>query len=432
MQCSSVCAQERYTNYGPRGNAHVIGRNRVVITGIGVLAANGIGKEAFWKSLLAGESGIGPITHFDTSDIPWKLAGEISDFKATDYIPPKFKLKRESRGTQLVAVAAQMAYADAQFTKEILLDTAPVLVTIGTTLGGLDLVEIHDRKIEKNGLKRGLLSVSCCLHIKGPSVISSMLDVPTKVGALSNSCTGGLDAIASAYKTIKSGEAEVAFAGGTDAVIIPSVITGLGYAGLLSTDEGRPESASRPFDQKRTGGFLGEGAGVVVLENLEHALARGATPYAEIVGFDSTCDYTDTLNLGFEKSMQGALQNAGYMPSDISYINAHGSSDPALDLMEAASISKVFEDIANIIPITSIKGVTGNPLAAAGAIQAISACQSFRRKIIPPIANLTHPDPICDLDFVMGDARNHFQETCMINSRGIGGVNSSLILRNFP
>jgi 3-oxoacyl-[acyl-carrier-protein] synthase II len=259
-----------------------------------------------------------------------------------------------------------------------------------------------------------------------------MLNVPTKVGALSNSCTGGLDAIASAYKMLKNGEAEIAFAGGTDAVIIPSVITGLGYAGLLSTAEDHPESASRPFDHHRTGGFLGEGAGVVVLENLEHALARGATPYAEIVGFETVCDYTEVLNLGFEKSMQGALQNAGYMPSDISYINAHGSSDPTLDQMEAASIAKVFKEHAEVIPVTSIKGVTGNPLAAAGAIQTISACQSFRENTIFPIANLVTPGPMCDLDFVMSNARKYFMKTCMINSRGIGGVNSSLILRNYP
>jgi len=408
----------------------VIGKNRVVITGIGVLAANGVGKDAFWESLLAGESGIGPITLFDASDIPWKIAGEVSGFDVTDYLDSRYKPKRESRGTQMVAAAAKMALEDSLLSKSMLSDTSPILVTIGTTLGGLDLVETHNRRLESKGMNKGLVSVSYCLHVKGPSVISSLLNVPTKIGTLSNSCTGGLDAIASAYASLQRGEAEIAFAGGTDAVIIPSVVTGLGHAGLLSTTTDHPKKASRPFDLLRTGGFLGEGAGVLVLETLEHAHARNAEPYAEIIGYNSTCDYIHGQKYGFEQSMRGCLSNACCMPKDVSYINAHGSSDLALDQMETDAIKAAFGEYAYNIPTTSIKAVTGNPLAAGGAIQTISTCLSCANDTIPPTANLEAPDPSCDLDYVPKNARKQVLDISLINSRGIGGVNSSLLVRN--
>ena len=413
----------------PQGVARVVGRNRVVITGVGVLAANGIGKEAFWNSLLAGESGIGPITQFDTTEIPWKLAGEVKDFNVTQHIPSKFKPKRENRGTQLVAVAADMARNDAELDDRTLQNASPVLVTIGTTLGGLDLVETHNRRLDSKGMNKGLVSVSYCLHIKGPSVISSMLQVPTRIGALSNSCTGGLDAIASAFSALQRGESEIAFAGGTDAVIIPSVVTGLGYAGLLSTVEDHPDKASRPFDLQRSGGILGEGAGVVALETLDHAIQRGAKPYAEIIAYNTTCDYVHMQEYGFEQSMAGAIVNAGCMPSDVSYINAHGSSDTHLDQMETEAIKAVFGERAYDIPISSIKGVTGNPLAAAGAMQTISTCLAYKHGVIPPTANLDSPDPFCDLDYVPIHSREQSLGVSLINSRGIGGVNSALVLR---
>jgi 3-oxoacyl-[acyl-carrier-protein] synthase II len=408
----------------------VIGKNRVVITGIGVLAANGIGKSAFWSSLLAGQSGIGPITLFDPAEIPWKIAGEVKDFDIHQFIGSRFKPKRENRSTQFVAAAAVLAMEDAQLSRIELEDAAPVLVTVGTTLGGLDLVETHNRRLESKGMNKGLASVSYCLHITGPSIISSMLDVPTRIGALSNSCTGGLDAIASAYAALERGESEIAFAGGTDAVIIPSVVTGLGFAGLLSTAVDAPEKASRPFDLQRTGGILGEGAGVVVLETLEHARERGAEPYAEIIGYESTCDYIHDQKYGFEQSMRGCMMNACCMPEDITHVSSHGSSDVVLDQMETDAIKGAFGSRAYDIPVTSIKGVTGNPLAAGGAIQTIAACLSLTESTVPPTANLEMPDPTCDLDYVPLKPRRHELDVCMINSRGIGGVNSSLLIRS--
>jgi 3-oxoacyl-[acyl-carrier-protein] synthase II len=406
----------------------VIGKKRVVITGLGVLAANGIGKDAFWNSLLAGESGIGPITHFDASELPWQLAGEIKGFKPRDFIDPEFKPHRESRSTQLAAAAAKLALEDAEISRTQLSDSDPVLITMGSTLGGLDLVETHNRRLESKGLDKGLVSVSACLHIKAASIISSILAIPTQIGTISNSCSAGLDAIASATASIQNGQFDFAIAGGTDASIIPSVLTGLGYAGLLSTNIENPETACRPFDTFRTGGYLGEGAGVVILESFDHAMARNKLPYAEVLGFNTTCDYPGMTCSGYELSMSRALMNAGCMPQDISYINAHGSSSLQLDQIEATAIKGLFGDHSYKIPVTSIKGSTGNPLAGGGVMQLVSTVMSFKHDIIPPTTNLEAPDPMCDIEHVFGAPRKQELGMALINSRGIGGVNSSMIL----
>jgi len=414
----------------PQGDKHVIGRNRVVITGIGVLAANGIGKEAFWNSLLAGESGIGPITHFDASEIQWQLAGEVSNFDSQDHLEARFKSRRESRATQLAAVAAKMALEDANLHQRQLSQSAPLLITIGSTLSGLDLVETHNRRIESKGINKGLVTVSSCLHIKTPRVIANYIDVPTQIETISNSCTAGLDSIASASDAVRKGQFDVAIAGGTDAGIIPSVVTGLGFAGLLSTNSQNPNNASRPFDMLRTGGYLGEGAGIVVLETLEHALSRGAKPYAEVLGFNTTSDYSNMNCFGYELSMQRAIMNSGCLPSDISMISAHGSSSIELDEIETLAIKRLFREHAYKIPVTSIKGATGNPLAGGAVMQAISVMLTFRHRIVAPTTNYETPDPMCDLDYVGGSPRQQHVSSALINSRGIGGVNSSLVLRN--
>jgi len=419
---------ERQSAAGNPGDWHVIGKNRVVITGVGVLAANGIGKDAFWNSLLAGESGIVSITRFDASELPWRVAGEIEGFNPLDFIDSHFKPKRQSRSTQFAAAAAKMAMNDASLDSAHISKSSPVLITMGSTLGGLDLVETHNRRLESKGLNKGLLSVSSCLHIKASSIISNLLAIPAQIGTLSNSCSAGLDAIASATAAIRNGKFEVAIAGGTDAAIIPSVMTGLGYAGLLSTNNENPQSASRPFDLFRTGGYLGEGAGVVILENLEHALERNKQPYAEVLGYGMACDYAGMPCHGYELSMSNALMNAGCMPEDISYISAHGSSDVRLDQIETDAIKSLFKNHTHRIPVASIKGATGNPLAGGGAMQLISTLLSFRNNLIPPTTNLEHPDPECDVEHVLDSPRKQTLERTLINSRGIGGVNSSIIL----
>ncbi len=403
--------------------------NRVVITGVGVLAANGIGKDAFWNSLLAGESGIGPITHFDASAIPWKTAGEVKNFDPLDFIDKSHKPRRESRSTLLSVAAAQLALSDAQMNNAILEKKSPIAIIMGSTLSGLDLVETHNRRLEASGNTKGLPSVASCLHIKTSGIIASMLSIPAYIKSLANSCSAGMDAIASATKMIRSGESEIAIAGGSDAGIIPSVVTGLGYAGLLSEHNENPSKASRPFDVFRTGGYLAEGAGVVILERLENALDRGAVPYAEIIGYDSGCDYPGMECHGYEISMRNAIANAGLMPNDIEVINAHGSSDIALDRIEIEAINNIFANAARQPVVHSIKGSTGNPLAGGGVMQLVASVQSFRERIIPPTVNLETLDPLCDADIVYGASRINYGKTALINSRGVGGVNSTMIIK---
>lgn len=406
----------------------MIGRNRVVITGIGVLAANGIGKEAFWNSLIAGKSGIGPITQFDASELPWQVAGEIKDFSPRDYINPALKPHRQSRNTQLAAAATQMALCDANLNHSLLLKSAPIQITLGISLGGLDLVEQHTRRLVGKGLSNGLPTVSSCVHVIASSFVASTLGVPTKLSVISNSCTGGLDAIASGAAAIRRGDVEIAIVGGTDAVIIPSVVTGLGYAGMLSTENTDPETISRPFDLNRTGGVLGEAAGVLIMESLQHALGRNAGWYAEVTGYAAASSVDSTINEGLETCMVQAISNAGLMPSDIAYINAHGTSDIELDTAETSAIKTVFGSHATRIPVTSIKGATGNPLAAGGALQAISSCLSMDSSTIPPTTNYRTPDPDCDLDYVPDSSRQYIPKATLINSHGTGGVNSSLVM----
>jgi 3-oxoacyl-[acyl-carrier-protein] synthase II len=205
----------------------------------------------------------------------------------------------------------------------------------------------------------------------------------------------------------------------------------LGYAGLLSTNNANPQTACRPFDILRTGGYLGEGAGVVVLENLDHALSRNHRPYAEVLGYNTACDYTGMTCHGYELSMSGALMNASCMPADISYISAHGSSSVQLDQVETDAINSLFKDAASQIPVTSIKGSTGNPLAGGGVMQLISSILSFEHSLIPHTTNLDSPDPMCDVEHIFGEPRKHEINTALINSRGIGGVNSSMVLRAY-
>ena len=215
--------------------------------------------------------------------------------------------------------------------------------------------------LSPKGINKGLVTVSSCLHIKTPSVISSLLDVPTQIGTVSNSCTAGLDSIANAAEAIKSGKFKIAVAGGTDAGIIPSVVTGLGFAGLLSTHNDHPESASRPFDIMRTGGYLGEGSGVLILESLDHAIERNADIYAEILGYDTICDYSNMQRIGYEISMQNALTNSACKPEDISFISAHGSGSIELDEIETEAIKRLFGNHAYMIPVNIHQGSNRKP-----------------------------------------------------------------------
>ena len=407
----------------------MIGRNRVVITGIGVLAANGVGKDAFWNSLLAGESGIGPITRCNVDNLPSKIAGEVKDLDVNRYTPYPIKAKRLSRNTQLAVSASLMALQDAAIDATTIQLETPLSLALGISMAGFDFIETEIRRIVAKGNQFMLPTVVGCIHIASASTVAELLGLPCTINVFSNSCVGGVDAIAKTFFDLRDGKADIALAGGSDAPVETSLVSGFCAARMLCTENAVPETASRPFDLKRSLGVLAEGSCVMVMETLDHALARGANPYAEIVGYGSACDATAEAASGLEDSMRGALANAGLNPSSIDFISAHAPSDIDIDLTETTMIKNVFGKHAHMIPVSSIKGSTGNPLAAGGAMQTGAAALVLINQTIPPIANYNVKDPDCDLDYVVGQPRNHSVNHVMINSHGIGRVNSSLVVR---
>ena len=408
----------------------MVKKRRVVVTGLGVLAANGIGKEEFWASLVAGRSGIGPITLFDASELETRIAGEVKNFQLQDFVNANIKPGRMARHTQLALAASRMALDDAR-----LPDGHPVLsktiqVTIGVSSSAFDLIEMGMAQLTKRGVNR----VSPFVVRASPpqavtSAISEHLNLNIHSGTISTACAAGLDAIAHAAAIIQSGNVDVALAGGADAPITPLAFATFQSAGLMSTQNTIPEKASRPFDRKRESGVIAEGAGVVVLESYEHAVARGAPIYMEITGYGTSLDVSqDEPESGLEDAMRIALANAHKRSENLDYICAHGPGHPALDVIETETIKKIFGEYAYQIPVSSIKGVTGNPLSAGGAIQVISCALAFNNRMIPPTANYEYPDPDCDLDYVGGQARLVDIRCALINAHGIGGANSCLVV----
>ena len=347
-------------------------KNRVVVTGLGILAANGSGKEAFWRPLLAGQSGIGPITLCDVSDLKVKIAGEVKNFNPDDYLPGTVKAKRVSRHVQLAVAASRMALEDAQLKTSELLKVAPISIIFGISMAGFDLIESQMRRLVTKGAHAVLPTVVGCVHLTAACTVAEFLAVPTRISTLATGCVGGLDAIAEAASMIREGRTEVAIAGASDAPIETSLVAGFSAARMLSLSLEPPQKVSRPFDLGRSGGVLAEGSAMVILENAEHALARGAKPYLEITGFGSASDFTPESGSGLALSMRDALANASLLPADINYISAHGPSDVEIDRVETEAIKQVFGQYAYRVPVSSIKGATGNPLSAGGAMQVVA------------------------------------------------------------
>ena len=407
----------------------MIGKNRVVITGLGILAANGTGKEAFWNSLLAGESGVGPITLCNVENLSSTIAGEIKNFDVNAFLPSKVKAKRLSRNTQLVAAASFLALQDAQIDHTQLKLEAPLSLSLGISMAGFDFIETEIRRIVKKGNQFMMPTVIGCIHIASASVVADLVGLPCTINVLSNSCVGGVDAVAKTFSDLRDGRTDIALAGGSDAPIETSLVSGFCAARMLCTENDAPLTASRPFDMNRSLGVLAEGSCVLVMETLDHALDRGATPYAEVIGYGAACDPTTEAASGLETSMRKAIDNAGISPYDIDYISAHAPSDIHIDLAETNMIKRVLNQHAYKIPISSIKGATGNPLAAGGALQIASASLIIKNKLVPPTTNYQVADPDCDLDYVSDTARMSEIEIALINSHGIGRVNSSLLLK---
>lgn len=408
----------------------MIKRNHVVITGMGILAPNGIGLEAFWESLLAGRSGIGPITLFDPTGFKSRIAGEVKGFDPSDYIEPELKPKRMARHTQFAFAATMMALRDAGLDINNLELPSPTPVVIGVSMNSMDILERALEAVRDKGPNR-VAPTTCATSLpQGPAnMIADRIGARGNAATVSSACPSGLDAIADAAAMIRSGEAEIAIAGGTDTPITPLAMASFIAGDLSSCRNGEPEKASRPFDLERDSGVISEGAAVFILENLERAEARGVRPYIQISGYSKQRDLDpSTPASGLEHSIKMALANARCTVDDVDYISAYGPGHPVLDGAEVDMIKRVFCDRAYSIPVSSIKAVTGNALAAGGPFQLAACALSIRNQILAPTANYEVPDPQCDLDFVPNRPRKAKVDCALINVRGLGGSASTMVV----
>ena len=399
---------------------------------MGVLAPNGVGLDEFWDSLVHGRSGIGPITLFDARGYRSRIAGEVKDFNPLDYIDPREKPRRLARGTQLAYAATDRALKDARLSPRRLQTetSAPLPIVMGVGTSAMDILQDGFDSLRDRGPSSiKPFAVGSCAPQAAATFIGRMLGVSTRTSTISSTCVSGLDAVASAAASIRNGESEIAIAGGSDAPITPLAMASFATAGLSSSRNDSPERASRPFDRDRDSGVISEGAGVLVLESLDHALGRGVEPYFEITGYGVQTDADPTLpGCGLGSTMCTALANANQDPASIDYICAYGTGHPIFDKVELAMIKRAFGRRAQTVPISSIKGVTGNPLAAAGPLQLIACGLCFRKNSIPPTANCENLDTDCDLDIVRGRARRAKLNRILLNVRGLGGGNSSMIV----
>lgn len=397
---------------------------------MGVLAPNGIGLDAFWTSLLNAQSGIGPITLFDASNFKSRIAGEVKDFDPFDYIEADMKPKRMARHTQFAYAAAMMALEDGGLEFRHLPLDGPIPVVIGVSTSALDVIERVFHEVNGPGPDRvSPTALGASKPQAAANVIADRIGACAHASTVSSACPSGLDAIAIAAAMIRSGEADIAIAGGADAPITPLAMASFIASGLSSQRNSEPETASRPFDLSRDSGVISEGAGIVILENLEHAEARGAKLYVEMSGYGTQRDLDPQKPAsGLEFSMGLALANAGYAPDEIDYISAYGPGHPLLDAIEMDIIKRVFGRRAYLVPVSSIKGVTGNALAAGGPFQVIACALSIRDQLLPPTANYEVADPACDLDCVPNRSRKVKLDSALVNVRGLGGSASTMVL----
>ncbi len=408
-------------------------KRRVVVTGIGVIASNGIGKDAFWEAVKSGKSGIQPITSFDASAFATRFAGEIKNFNPENYVHKK-NLKRMDRTSHLAVAAAKMAVEDAKFDPRAN-GRHRTGVMIGTAMSGHGHIMNHYAEFLKTGPSRVSPFVALASFPDAcASQVSIELGVTGPSFSIATACSSASDAIGYAWDSIRSNVVDFIIIGGAEAGIYPGVVAAFCAARALSTRNENPEKACRPFNIDRDGFVLGEGAGMFVLEEYEHAKKRGAHIYAEILGHAMTCDayhMTSPEPEGKEavRAMKLALENAGVTTDEIDYINAHGTSTPLNDKTETMIIKKVFGERAYKIPISATKSMIGHLIGAAGSVELIATLLAMEHDLIPPTINYEHPDPECDLDYVPNRARPAKIRTAMKNSFGFGGKNSILIVR---
>lgn len=409
---------------------------RVVITGLGVVSPVGNGKEEFWNNLLAGKPGVGPITQFDATDFPVKIAGEVKDFDPVALAGDRKTVRHMDRYTQFAVAAAKMAVADAKLdmTKENP-DMAGTL--IGTGIGGIHVMEDTILQIEKRGPgKVNPFAIPMMIANMASGQVSITLGLRGPVLTDVTACASGTNSIGLAARLIKYGDADIMVAGGAEAAVSKAPMAGFAAMKALSSRDCPPEEASCPFDAERDGFVLGEGSGVLVLEELEHAKKRGAHIYAELAGYGSNGDayHITAPRPGGELAylcMEKALKDAGIRPEDVDYINAHGTSTHLNDLNETSAIKALLGKHAYEIPVNSTKSMTGHLLGAAGAIEAVACALSIQNNKVHPTINLKEKDPECDLDYVTEGARDVKINVAMSNSFGFGGHNAVIVMRRY-
>ncbi len=406
---------------------------QIVVTGLGAITPVGNDVPIMWKALIEGRSGVGPITLFDASQMETRFAAEVKGFDAGNWVKRK-EARRMDRFTQFAVAAATQAIADAglELGRE---NTNRIGVIIGSGIGGIGtlLAEVETMR-EKGPGRVSPFLIPMMISDTAPGQVAIQFGLKGINLSVVSACASGANAIGEAAEMIRRGVVDVVLAGGAEAGIVPIAIAALGVMGAVSRRNEAPQKASRPFDAHRDGFVFGEGASVLVLESLEHAQARGARIYAELVGYGSSADaYHITApqesGEGAAAAMQQALKQAGLKPKEIGYINAHGTSTPLNDKMETAAIKQVFGQHAYHLPISSTKSMTGHLLGAAGALEAI-ICIKALEGTIPPTINYETPDPECDLDYVPNMARHIPIQTAMSNSFGFGGHNACLIFKS--
>ena len=410
-------------------------QRRVVVTGVGVIAPNGIGIDSFWDSLIHGRSGVRRITHFDTSSYSSKVAGEVHDFDPLNYMDSK-SARRMDRFAQFAAACTKMALDDANL-GACDRNSERTGIALGSALGGIPSAEEQHSIFIEKGLKR----VDPLLAIKifpGGALgqVSVEFGIRGHSNTISSACAAGSDSVGYAFYVIKNDLADVMITGGAEAPIVPLTFGAFCLISALSTRNGEPTKASRPFDKERDGFVMGEGAGILILESLDHAIKRDAHIYAEMLSYATTNDayhMAQPLPTGDQakKSIRLALQAAKIDPTEIDYINAHGSSTVLNDKTETKIIKQIFGENSYKIPISSNKSMIGHALGAAGSIELIASVLTIKHQFIPPTINYEFPDPECDLDYVPNKARNATVTTVLKNSFGFGGKNSNIIIRKY-
>jgi 3-oxoacyl-[acyl-carrier-protein] synthase II len=410
-------------------------RKRVVVTGLGAITPIGNTLEEYWQGLLTGRNGIDFITLFDPSSHACRIAGEVKGFDPTDYLERK-EIKRMDRFAQFGVSASLQAIADAQF-KINDLNAEQVGVIIGSGIGGIKVLEDQQTVYLNKGPSR-------CSPFMIPMMIANMAAGLTaiQIGAKGpNTCTvtacaAGSHAVGDAFRLIQGGYAQAMICGGAEAAVTPLSVAGFASARALSTRNDEPKKACRPFDRDRDGFVMGEGAGILLLEELEHAKARGAKIYAEIVGYGMTCDAHHITSpspggVGAARAIALAMKDAGITPEEVSYINAHGTSTPANDSTETAAMKTALGDHAHNVAISSTKSMTGHLLGGSGGIEAVATAMAIAEDRVPPTINLDNPDPECDLDYVPHESRSMNVNVALSNSFGFGGHNVTLVFKKY-